>query len=78
MFSMLCSLWDDFSMWVTDQWSQTTYLLVACAFGILGLMALLSFFKNSFNKGQKPKWGTLILSIVLFALLAVVSAARFA
>lgn len=78
MFSMLCSLWDDFSMWVTNQWSQTTYIIVVCVLGVLGLMALLSFFKTSFDKGKKPKWGTLILSIILFAILAVICFARFA
>mgnify|MGYP001624776368 len=78
MFSMLCSLWDDFSMWVTNQWSQTTYIIVVCVLGVLGLMALLSFFKGSFDKGKKPKWGTLILSIILFAILAVICFARFA
>lgn len=78
MFSMLCSLWDDFSMWITNQWSQTTYIIVVCVLGVLGLMALLSFFKGSFDKGKKPKWGTLILSIILFAILAVICFARFA
>lgn len=78
MFSMLCSMWDDFSMWVTNQWTQTTFVIVVCIVGVLGLFALLSFFKGSFDKGKKPKWGTLILSIILFALLAVLSAARFA
>ena len=78
MFSMLCSLWDDFSMWVTNEWSQTTYVIIVCVFGVLGLLSLLSFFKGSFDKGKKPRWGTLILSIILFALLAVVCVARFA
>lgn len=78
MFSMLCSLWDDFSMWVTNQWSQTTYIIVVCVLGVLGLMALLSFFKGSFDKGKKPKWGILIFSIILFAILAVICFARFA
>lgn len=78
MVSMLCSLWDDFSKWVTVSWTQTTYIIVVCVFGLLGLMALLSFFKGSFDKGKKVKWGKLILALLLFGLLAVVSAARFA
>lgn len=78
MFSMLCSMWDDFSMWVTNEWTQTTYIIIVCVFAVLGLLSLLSFFKGSFDKGKKPKWGILILSIILFALLAVVCAARFA
>ncbi len=77
MFSMLCSLWDNFTMWVSNGWSQTTYIIVVCVFGLCGLLALLSFFKKSFDKGKKPKWGMLILSLIMFALLAVVCVARF-
>ncbi len=77
MFSMLCSLWDKFSMWVTNEWNNTTYIIVICAFSLFGLYALLAFFKKSFDKGKRPKWGMLILAILMFALVAVVSAARF-
>ncbi len=76
--NMLLSIWDDFSNWVTLEWSQTTYILVVCIFGLCGLMALLSFFKGNFNKGKKIKWGKIVLAVFMFALLAVVSYARFA
>lgn len=76
MISMMCNLWDNFSMWVSDKWSTTTFALVVSIFGLLGLMALLSFFKKSFDKGKRPKWGTLILSLLMFALMAVVFAAK--
>lgn len=76
--NMLLSIWDDFSNWVTLEWSQTTYILVICIFGLCGLMALLSFFKGNFNKGKKIKWGKIVLAVFMFALLAVVSYARFA
>lgn len=78
MNSMLLSLWDDFRNWVTVGWSDTTYIIVVCVFGICGLLSLLSFFKGNFNKGKKVKWGSIVLSLVLFALLAVVSIARYA
>ena len=77
MISMLCSLWDDFSMWVTDVWSSMTYAIVVGIFGVLGLMALLSFFKKSWDKGKKPKWGQLFLAILMFGLVALISIARF-
>lgn len=76
--NMLLSIWDDFRNWVTIDWSQTTYILVVCIFGLCGLMALLSFFKGNFNKGKKIKWGKIVLAVFMFALLAVISAARYA
>ena len=76
MISMLCGIWDDFKAWVTLGWSQTTFIIVVCVLGILGLMTLLSFFKKTYNKGKAIKWGQLILALVLFAILAVISAAR--
>ena len=77
MLSTLCSIWDDFKSWVTVGWSQTTYIIVVCVLGVLGLFTLLSFFKKSFDKGKKPKWALLILAIILFAILALISWARF-
>lgn len=75
MMSMLCNIWNDFSAWVFS-WSQLTYIFVVCIFAILGLFGLLAFFKKSVNKDKRPKWGMLIISIIMFALLAVVVAAR--
>ncbi|MBE7076069.1 MAG: hypothetical protein E7375_03275 [Clostridiales bacterium] len=77
MLSTLCSIWDDFCAWVSVGWTQTTFIIVVCVFGILGLMSLLSFFKQSFDKGKKPKWFQLILSLILLGLMAVVCIARF-
>ena len=77
MLSMLCSMWDDFSNWVTNSWSDATFIIVVVIFGVLGLMALVSFFKKSFDKGKKPKWLTLILAIILLVLMGVVIYARY-
>ena len=80
MVSMLCSLWDDFSLWVTNDWSQLVFIFVVGLFGIFGLMGVLSFLKGpKYNKEKKPfKWGVLVMSILMFALMGVVLAARFA
>lgn len=80
MVSMLCSLWDDFSLWVTNGWSNLTFIFVVGFLGLFGLMGLLSFLKGpKYNKDKKPfKWGVLILSLLMFGLMAVVLAARFA
>ena len=74
---MLCSLWDDFKQWVTVGWNQTTYIIVVCVLGVLGLFSLLSFFKGSFNKGKKPKWLQLVFALLLFGILALITWARF-
>ncbi len=78
MNSMLLSLWDDFRNWITVGWSETTYIIVVCVFGICGLLSLLSFFKGNFNKGKKIKWGSLVIALIMFALLALVSIVRYA
>ena len=75
MKSMICNIWNDFTAWVLT-WSQTTFIFVVCILGLLGLLALLSFFKKSINKDKRPKWGQLIIAVLMFALLAVVCAAR--
>lgn len=75
---MLLSLWDDFSNWVTVEWSQTTFAIVISFLGICGLLSFLSFFKGNFNKGKKIKWGNLVLALFLFGLLAVISVAKYA
>ena len=75
MKSMICNIWNEFTVWVMS-WSQVTYIIVICIFGLLGLLGLLSFFKKSVNKDKRPKWGVLIVAILMFALLAIVCAAR--
>lgn len=75
---MLCNIWDDFSNWVTLQWTQTTYIIVLSVFVLCGLLGALSFFKKSINKDKRPKWGILVVSIICFALAVVLALARFA
>lgn len=79
MYSLLCGVspWEWFRSWVSESWNETTYVIVMCAFGLLGLLSLLSFFKKSFDKDKKPKWGMLVLSLVMFGLLALVAFARY-
>ena len=69
MMSMICSVWDDITKWVSS-WNQTTFIIIACVFGLCGLMGVLSFFKKSINKDKKPKWGILIVSVLCFVLMA--------
>ncbi len=78
MMSTICDVWGDFKNWVTTGWNQTTFIIVICVLGVCGLFMLLSFFKNSFNKGKRPKWFALILSLILFGLMALIFSARFA
>lgn len=75
MSSMLCNLWDDMTNWVSN-WSQVSFIIVVSVFALCGLLGLLSFFKKSINKDKKPKWGVLIVSILCFALLALVFALK--
>jgi len=76
--SMLCSLWNKISEWVSN-WPEVAFIIVVCTFGILGTMALLGFLKGpKYNKDKKPfKWGSLILCLLMYGLLALVCAARF-
>ncbi len=76
MMSLLCNIWDKFSRWVSFEWSQLTFVLVICALAIMGLLAFLAFFKKSINKDKRPKWGMLVLAIIMFALMAVLFAAN--
>ncbi len=78
MISMMCGVWQDFKNWVTIEWSQTTFIIVICVLAVCGLFMFLSFFKKSFDKGKRPKWFQLILSLILFGMMAVVFSARFA
>ncbi len=79
MKTMLLSLWDDFSNWVTLGWSDTTYIIVMCVLGIFAMVNILNFLKgNKFNKDKKPfKWPSLVICLVLFAIMAVLSMARY-
>ncbi len=72
---MLATLWNDFSNWVSE-WGNTIFIIVVCIFAILGLSAFLSFFKKSINKDKRPKWGMLILAIIMFAIFTVLCCAK--
>lgn len=78
MFSLLCNIWVDFRNWVTNDWTQTTFLIVMCILGVLGLLSFLAFFKQSFDKGKTPKWWKLIVALLLFGVIALLSWARYA
>lgn len=75
---MLCNIWDNFSNWVSLQWTPTTFIIVLSVFVLCGLLGVLSFFKKSINKDKRPKWGVLIVSIICFALAVVISLAKYA
>lgn len=77
MNGMLLSLWGKMSDWVSTKWNQTTYIIVVCVLGVCGLLLLSTYLKSNFNKGKKVKWGPLILALIMFGLLALVSALRF-
>ncbi len=79
MRTMILSVWDDFSKWVSVDWSETTYIIIMCALGILAMMGILAFFKgDKYHKEQKPfKWATLVGCIICLGLIALFSAARF-
>jgi hypothetical protein len=78
MGSMLLDVWGTIKHWIGVTWAQSTYIIVVCVLGVCGLLLLSSYLKGNFNKGKKIKWGPLVLALVLFGLLALVSAARFA
>ncbi len=78
MNGMLLSLWGKMRDWVTNGWTQTTYIIVVCILGVCGLLLLSTYLKKNFNKGKKVKWGPLILAIILFVLLGLVTALRYA
>ncbi|MBP3619588.1 MAG: hypothetical protein J6J24_02890 [Clostridia bacterium] len=77
MFSMLCNIWDDFRLWISDTWSTTTFALVVSILSICGLLLFLKFFKASYNKGGKIKWFDLVLALLVFGLVAIIFIARF-
>ena len=77
MMSMICNIWDDFSLWVTS-WADLTYILVMCAFSIVALVSILGFLKgNKFNRDKKPfKWASLVLALVMLAIILVLGLAK--
>ena len=75
--SMMLGLWNDFSNWITNTWSDVTFLIVVSIFGILGLLALLSFFKGNFDKGKKVKWLKLVFALVMFGLLTLLCCVKY-
>ena len=48
--SMLCNLWTDFQDWISHDWSDVTFYIVISILTILGLLALSTFVKGSYNK----------------------------
>ena len=77
MKGMLLSLWGKMSDWVSNGWTQTTYIIVMCILGVCGLLLLSTYLKSNFNKGKKIKWGPLVLALVLFGLMAFISALKY-
>ena len=77
---MLLNVWTDFTDWISNDWSDTTFFFIMSVFLVLGLMALLTFIKKSYNnnKSDKIKWSMLVLSILMFAIVAVLCVAKFA
>ncbi len=76
--SMLCNLWTDFQDWISHDWSDVTFYIVISILTILGLLALSTFVKGSYNKEGKIKWLKLIGSIICLAVVAVLCVAKFA
>ena len=76
--SMLCNLWTDFQHWISNDWTDVTFYIVMSIFAIIGLLALVSFIKGSYDKGGKIKWLKLIASIIFLAIVAVLCVAKFA
>lgn len=79
MVSMICNIWDKFTYWVSVEWSQLTFIIVASVFAIIALTNILAFLKgNKYNKDKKPfKWGSLAMTILAFGILAILFAAKF-
>ena len=80
MISMLCSIWGDFSDWITNAWTDTTFYIVVSILAICGLLFLSVFVKKSYNynKDDKIKWGQLVLAILFIAEVVVLCVAKFA
>lgn len=75
---MMCSVWDNFSRWVSLEWTQTTYAIVLTVFAVAGILGFLSFFKaNKKDQEKIAKWGMLLVPIVCFVIVAVLVAAKF-
>ena len=76
--SMLCNLWTDFQDWISHDWSDVTFYVVMSILAIIGLLALGSFVKGSYNKEGKVKWLKLVGSVICLAIVAVLCVAKVA
>ena len=74
---MLCDVWQDFCSWIVG-WGDIAFYVVVSVFAVIGLLAMVSFVKKSYAKEDKIKWGTLILTVIMFAIVAVLCIAKFA
>ena len=76
MSGMLCDVWQDFCFWVVG-WGDIAFWVVVSIFTVIGLLALVSFIKKSYDKDGKVTWGVLIMAIIVFAIVAVLCVAKF-
>ena len=76
--SMLCNLWTDFQDWISHDWSDVTFYIVISILTILGLLALSTFVKGSYNKEGKIKGLKRVGSVICLAVVAVLCVAKFA
>ncbi len=81
MNALLLGFWETIKHFVTIDLTQTTFILLVGIIGVLGLLAFLGFFKaatKSANNSKPIKWGSLILAIIMFGLVALLCSLRFA
>jgi hypothetical protein len=81
MNALLLGFWETVKHFVTVDLTPTTFGLLVGILGVLALLAFLGFFKaaaKSANSGKAIKWGSLILAIIVFGLVALLVSARFA
>lgn len=76
MNSMMLDIWGWFCSKVSSL-SNTTFSLIVTILGVCALLGFLSFFKKNFDKGKAIKWTQLVITILLFAVVAVLCLARF-
>ena len=75
MNALLLGFWETIKHFVTIDLTQTTFIL------LVGMLAFLGFFKaatKSANNSKPIKWGSLILAIIMFGLVALLCSLRFA
>lgn len=81
MNALLLGFWETIKRFVTIELTETTFGLLVGLLGLAGLFAFLGFFKaasKSVNGSKPVKWGSLILAIILFGLVALLCSVRFA